>query len=58
MVSYLFGFNDEGIYGSKWLISKFLSVEIEDRKDIRLEFNRNKADAILKNMYQKRVRSL
>lgn len=48
MVSYLFGFNDEGIYGSKWLISKFLSVEIEDRKDIRLEFNRYKADTILK----------
>lgn len=54
MVSYLFGFNDEGIYGSKWLISKFLSVEIEDRKDIRLEFNRYKANAILKNMYQKK----
>lgn len=34
MVSNVFGYDDLGLYGSKWLIRNFLTVQIESRPDI------------------------
>lgn len=42
MVSNVFGYNDSGIYGSRWLIKNFLTVEINNRNDIDLDFARVK----------------
>ena len=37
MVSNCFGYEDEGKFGEKWLISRFLSIEIENRRDYLLD---------------------
>lgn len=37
-VSKVFGKNDAGIYGYKWLVSHYCSVEVEQRKEIDLGF--------------------
>mgnify|MGYP002520587119 CR=1 FL=1 len=39
MVSNVFGYDDLGLYGSKWLIRNFLTVQIENRPDILEGFN-------------------
>lgn len=41
MISNCFGYNDYGIFGSKWLIKNFLTLEVEQRNDIQLDFGRN-----------------
>ena len=42
LVSNCFGKNDLGMYGSKWLIQNFLTLQVEDRKDIDLDIEREK----------------
>lgn len=39
MVSNVFGYDDLGLYGSKWLVRNFLTVQIENRPDILEGFN-------------------
>ena len=39
MVSNIFGYDDLGLYGGKWLIRNFLTVQIESRPDILEGFN-------------------
>ncbi|MBR4377282.1 MAG: toprim domain-containing protein [Bacilli bacterium] len=41
MISNCFGYDDFGIFGSKWLIKNFLTLEVEKRNDIQLDFSRN-----------------
>lgn len=41
MISDCFGKNDMGIFGNQWLLKNFLSVAVETRKDIELDFSRN-----------------
>ncbi len=41
MISNCFGYNDRGIFGIKWLSKNFMTVEINERKPIDLQF-RNK----------------
>lgn len=41
MISNCFGYDDWGVYGSKWLIRNFLSGEVENRQDVELDFGRN-----------------
>lgn len=40
MISNCFGYDDWGVYGSKWLIRNFLSGEVENRQDVELDFSR------------------
>lgn len=40
MVSNCFGYDDYGTYGIQWLVKNFLTVSIEDRKNIDLDFSR------------------
>lgn len=40
MVSNCFGYDDFGVYGNKWLITNFLSVKIENRPELELNFDR------------------
>lgn len=39
MVSNVFGYDDLGLYGGKWLVRNFLTVQIENRPDILEGFN-------------------
>ncbi len=40
MISHCFGKNDNGRFGKDWLIKNFLTIKIEERKDIDLNFSR------------------
>lgn len=40
MISHCFGRDDMGTYGREWLIKHFLTVSIENRKDISLDVSR------------------
>lgn len=42
MVSNCFGYDDMGNFGNKWLVSNFLSVAIENRPDIDLQYSRTR----------------
>ena len=41
MISNCFGYEDFGSFGDKWLAKNFLSVSVEQRKEIPLNFNRS-----------------
>lgn len=43
MVSNVFGYDDLGLYGGKWLIRNFLTVQIENRPDILEGFDVRKS---------------
>ena len=46
VISFVFGHDDiTGGYGWSWLIKNFLSVEVENRQDIQLDFSRGKKKA-------------
>lgn len=44
MVSNVFGYDDLGVYGAKWLVRNFLTVQVENRPDILEDFNRADSD--------------
>ena len=39
-ISRCFGLIDNGNYGKRWIVRKFISVEISERPDLELNFNR------------------
>lgn len=41
-VSDCFGYNDGGEYGKRWLLENFVSVEVEKRKNFKLNLSRTK----------------
>lgn len=43
MIANCFGYNDP-VWGYRWLIQNFNTVEVEERKDIELDLDRNKKD--------------
>lgn len=40
LISNCFGYDDLGVYGSKWLVQNFLTLSVESRNDIDLDFSR------------------
>lgn len=40
IISHCFGKDDNGLFGWKWLLNKFGTVGVEERKDVVLDFNR------------------
>lgn len=44
VISYCFGYTDDivGKFGWQWLLKNFATVQIEERKDVKLDFYRNK----------------
>lgn len=42
MISNCFGKDDFGVYGDKWLIRNFVSVSVENRPEIDIDFGRRK----------------
>ena len=42
MISNLFGYDDLGLFGEKWLVKNFLATPVQDRKDISIDIARNK----------------
>lgn len=42
MISNCFGYDDFGLYGSKWLIKNFLTVEVENREMVDIDCERNR----------------
>ena len=51
MISNCFGKDDFGVYGNKWLIRNFLSVAVESRPDIDVDFCRRKKITSEKKKY-------
>lgn len=44
VISYCFGKNDMGAYGWQWLLKNFLTIAVEERKDIELDYVRPTRD--------------
>lgn len=42
MISHCFGYDDNGEYGKKWLINNFVTAKINERKDLTLNYSRQK----------------
>lgn len=55
MISDCFGKNDYGIFGNQWLLKNFMSVAVETRKDIELDFGRHTNKTTTKNNTTKYV---
>lgn len=52
LVSYCFGYNDIlGKQGWKWLVKNFATVTVEERKDIELDYGRDKKSTVQKVQY-------
>lgn len=49
MVSNLFGYNDFGNYGARWLIRNFNSLSIEERGELELDLERNRSNNSINN---------
>lgn len=45
MVSHCFGRDDQGTFGREWLVKNFLTISIENRKDIKLDLSRGSKKA-------------
>lgn len=41
VISYCFGYDDMGIFGWKWLLKNFATIQVEERKDVELDLERN-----------------
>ena len=41
VISHCFGYDDIGTFGWKWLFKNFATLEVEERKDVKLDFKRN-----------------
>lgn len=44
VISHCFGKDDYGVYGWNWLLKNFLTIGVEERKDVRLDLERGKRD--------------
>lgn len=42
MISHCFGKDDAGMFGTQWLIKNFLTVSIENRKELELDMSRHR----------------
>jgi DNA primase len=41
VISNCFGYDDGGVYGWKWLLKNFVSIEVEERGDVVLDYSRD-----------------
>lgn len=41
VISFCFGYRDSGAYGWDWLLRNYLTIAVEDRKDIKLDLSRD-----------------
>lgn len=41
VISFCFGYRDSGSYGWDWLLRNYLTIAVEDRKDIKLDLSRD-----------------
>lgn len=51
VISNLFGYEDDGAFGVKWLANTFLTVSIQTRKDISLDLSRDEKPMNVVNQY-------
>lgn len=51
VISYCFGYTDDivGKFGWQWLLKNFATVQVEERKDIELDFTRNSRSNFIDN---------
>ena len=42
MISLVFGYDDNGVTGIRWLLKTFAMVEVDSRPEIKIDFNRSK----------------
>ena len=48
VISHCFGKNDNGLFGWNWLLKNYVTVEREERKDVCLDFRRNRNGVLYK----------
>lgn len=53
MISNVFGYNDFGRFGTNWLIKNFLTVNVENRKELDLNLSRGQGKQEVKQEYVK-----
>ena len=41
MISFCFGYDDKGAFGSRWLIQNFITFEEDDKRTFNIDFTRN-----------------
>ena len=46
MISNLFGYDDLGVFGEKWLVKNFLVTSVQNRKDINIDIGRNVSNQV------------
>ena len=46
VISHCFGKDDYGVYGWNWLLKNFLTIGVEERKDVQLDFDRNTSGVV------------
>ena len=46
VISNCFGKDDYGVYGWNWLLKNFLTIGVEERKDVRLDLERDTIDRV------------
>lgn len=46
VISYCFGRYDNGAFGWNWLIKNFLTIEVEERKDVHFDFSRGDSSSV------------
>ena len=51
MISHCFGYDDVGNYGREWLVKNFLTISIESRKDLALNFARKLGQEVSEYKY-------
>ena len=56
MISELYGYQDEGKFGKRWLIKRFNTIEIETRKNIMEDF-KNDSNALYNSIFNRSNRS-
>lgn len=46
VISYCLGYDDKGLHGWSWLLKNFISIEKEERQDVRLDLERDTNNGI------------
>lgn len=53
VISHCFGKDDYGVFGWNWLLKNFLTVEVEERKDVELDFERSQVGMVNNSIYRR-----
>lgn len=50
MISNLFGYDDNGLFGNQWLAKNFVTLSVENRPELKLDLDRHKKNKNIKDV--------